>query len=277
MLVLTAKALVDFLTNFLQVGLLLCLCGGALLAGRHIAIRHRVAAVASPMPRLLGVGLLGLVVGVLFIVGGAMRPPIILALQHWESRYPPFNKHLSCAMLDRAEHRWVVVLGSAASGVQSRSAIVRLREQGLSRLTQGISVYRQCEAQTLGFSGDSSAKVSALAARELGVPSGATRILHGARTTAEEALLWAPLLGGEPFILVSSAWHLPRAMALFEAQGMAPVAAPTDFITGTKPVSSSPLSLLLLHPQNYELWILYLHERIGLLWAHFNGDLQTAY
>ena len=41
----------------------------------------------------------------------------------------------------------------------------------------------------------------------------------------------AKKIGQTPFILVTSAGHMPRSMAVFEAQGMQPIPAPTEFIT----------------------------------------------
>src|SRR5690606_13474478 len=43
---------------------------------------------------------------------------------------------------------------------------------------------------------------------------------------AEEAALLAPLLQGKAFALVSEASHLPRALPLFTARGLAPLPAP---------------------------------------------------
>jgi uncharacterized SAM-binding protein YcdF (DUF218 family) len=54
------------------------------------------------------------------------------------------------------------------------------------------------------------------------------------RNTLENAVLSAKLLHPEPeqkWILVTSAFHMPRAKALFEAQGFAVLARPVDFKT----------------------------------------------
>ena len=37
------------------------------------------------------------------------------------------------------------------------------------------------------------------------------------------------LVGSEPFILVTSASHMPRSMVLFKSLGLNPIPAPTDF------------------------------------------------
>jgi len=81
------------------------------------------------------------------------------------------------------------------------------------------------------------------------------------KDTKEEALKIKEILKDERFILVTSAYHMPRAMMLFEAQGLYPIAAPTDFLIKH---SDKILSL----PRAYHLqkskraW----HEYIGILW-----------
>lgn len=82
-----------------------------------------------------------------------------------------------------------------------------------------------------------------------GVPMGRTmaRVLSGhlgiaperiveetaARNTAEHVPLLKPLLKGRRrVVLVTTAWHMPRAMATFRAGGLAPVPAPTDYHGG---------------------------------------------
>lgn len=56
-------------------------------------------------------------------------------------------------------------------------------------------------------------------------------------TTAENAAFSADLLqrqGIDRIYLVTHAWHMPRAKAAFERQGIAVTAAPTDFATAPK-------------------------------------------
>src|SRR3546814_14992278 len=52
------------------------------------------------------------------------------------------------------------------------------------------------------------------------------------RNTAENARLTAALVGqgdGRPWLLVTSAWHMPRAVASFRAAGLEVLAYPVDF------------------------------------------------
>lgn len=68
--------------------------------------------------------------------------------------------------------------------------------------------------------------------QELGVPVRWTE--SASRDTAENARFSAAILrreGIDTVLLVSHAWHLPRAMALFRAEGLNVVPAPTGFTT----------------------------------------------
>jgi uncharacterized SAM-binding protein YcdF (DUF218 family) len=83
------------------------------------------------------------------------------------------------------------------------------------------------------------------------------------RTTRENALQVAALLGArckeQPWLLVTSAWHMPRAMAEFEAAGCNVTPYPVDFWTGT---STSWLEYSLT--ESLLRWQMALHEWIGL-------------
>ena len=55
------------------------------------------------------------------------------------------------------------------------------------------------------------------------------------RDTADEAEIIAKMIGRERFILVTSAAHMPRSMALFKKRGLQPIPAPTDFLVREGP------------------------------------------
>lgn len=89
------------------------------------------------------------------------------------------------------------------------------------------------------------------------------------RDTAENAGLSAPMLkaaGVTRIALVSHGWHLPRAVALFEKQGLEVVPAPTAFSTG------SPSLLEDLLPRGLVRSRLALNEYLGQL---FNRLKET--
>jgi uncharacterized SAM-binding protein YcdF (DUF218 family) len=70
-----------------------------------------------------------------------------------------------------------------------------------------------------------------------------------------------------PFYLVTSAGHLPRAMAAFVAAGLHPIAAPTDHQL-PKNVSHAGWRLSPYHLQASGLAV---HERVGMWWYRWRG------
>ena len=64
-------------------------------------------------------------------------------------------------------------------------------------------------------------------AREFGVNEASIVVLNGSLDTHAEARSVAMLIGAAPFILVTSAYHMPRAMRLMERTGAHAIPAPT--------------------------------------------------
>ncbi|TAN30599.1 MAG: YdcF family protein [Castellaniella sp.] len=78
--------------------------------------------------------------------------------------------------------------------------------------------------------GRSEATVMAAALERDGVPADAIVRENHSLTTHQNALYTAQILrarGIQDFLLVTSALHMPRAMATFQKQGLSPVAAPS--------------------------------------------------
>ena len=63
-------------------------------------------------------------------------------------------------------------------------------------------------------------------ARAAGVPEAAIRAETASRTTWENIALARPLLPGPRVLVVTDAWHMPRAMMIARRLGLAPCAAP---------------------------------------------------
>lgn len=100
----------------------------------------------------------------------------------------------------------------------------------------------------------------------LGVPDEQITIESDSMNTFESALHLRDRLAGRRFYLVTSAGHMPRSMRVFQAQGLQPVPAPTDFLTkkGTNFWSG---------PTGHHLFMsdLAVHEYAGLLWYKITG------
>ena len=97
----------------------------------------------------------------------------------------------------------------------------------------------------------------------LGVPAQRMQFEFRSRTTYENAVLTAALPGVDktrPWLLVTSAWHMPRALATFRAAGWNVTPYPVDYRTGTR-TPWTEYSLV----DSLRRWQIALHEWAGLL------------
>ncbi|MGI2077970.1 YdcF family protein [Shewanella putrefaciens] len=131
---------------------------------------------------------------------------------------------------------FVMVLGSSHSDIQAATAVQSLSVVALARLSEGIrqlGLGQDCILIVSGWGGEltqiSHAEMMAKAAVELGVDKSKIIQFPLARDTLEEAQYLKWELGDSSFRLVTSASHMPRAMAIFTGKGLLASAAPTDF------------------------------------------------
>lgn len=87
-----------------------------------------------------------------------------------------------------------------------------------------------------------------------------------AKDTYEEALMMKKRVGNNPFILVTSAYHMPRAMMLFQKEGLNPIAAPTDFNPPNETGVSTTFQGRELRKTEKAL-----HEYLGVLWTQLKN------
>jgi len=114
----------------------------------------------------------------------------------------------------------------------------------------------------------SDAQKTATLLMESGIPQEKILMQEEAKTTFEEAQYLKKEIGTQPFILVTSAYHMPRAMKIFKKAGLNPIAAPTDF---NRPQESGIISIL----QSKQLkntehaW----HEYLGIVAYKLQGKI----
>ncbi len=133
----------------------------------------------------------------------------------------------------------IVLLGGDTTPASPPQPIV----QPGQRAFYAAELYRQGKAPRIlvsggaipwqaGGSGTTPAGQMGAVLRLLGVPPEAITLEEQSRNTAENARYSAEILsewGVERVLLVTSALHMPRAKALFEAQGLEVIPAPTGF------------------------------------------------
>jgi len=102
----------------------------------------------------------------------------------------------------------------------------------------------------------------------LGVPKGSIQLLDG-RNTSEEMKSLGQMFGhGESQVgLVTSAWHLPRALRLANRNGFSPTPLPADFISSFDGRKTTAKVVLDCIPQDGSLWTTskLLKEYLGML------------
>lgn len=135
----------------------------------------------------------------------------------------------------------IVVLGGGVQGARKDWRFGPHLQLGADRTWFAARLYRAGRAPWVIVSGgtsiwSSSDEPEAEAMRsflaDLSVPASAVLLEARSRNTEENALYTKQLLAEQHFdkiLLVTSALHMPRALALFRAQGIAAIPAPADF------------------------------------------------
>ena len=190
-------------------------------------------------------------------------------LRTLENRYPvPTTEAVG-------RHVGVIVLGGATehSDIYQAHGQVPLG-QAAERMSVPAGLLRQHPNLQLVFSGGegrllatgvSEAELAKAFYQQQGVDMGRVVLEGGSRTTRENAIQVAALLGErckQPWLLVTSAWHMPRSVPEFEAVGCQVTPYPVDFRTGAATAwTEYSLARSLL------LWQTALHEWLGL-WVY---------
>lgn len=135
----------------------------------------------------------------------------------------------------------IVVLGGGTEPQVDPRSMVEVNAAG-DRVLYAFNLYQQGVAPVLLLSGgdidfindspSTPADDMAALMEMLGVPRDVMIIQNESLNTLQDAELSCALIKENHFesvILVTSAFHMPRSMALFEAQGCTAIPAPTDF------------------------------------------------
>lgn len=129
----------------------------------------------------------------------------------------------------------IVVMGGGVTDLSWVGQPAVPSSEGVSRLVKGIALYRKLRIPLvlMGGNGDPArdatpdSEAMARVSRNLGIPAKDLIIESKSRNTIEGAAALDRLIRGRRILLVSSAYHLKRATALFRKKGfeVAPVPA----------------------------------------------------
>lgn len=224
-----------------------------------------------------------LLIGIIVYFAFATSPVSMALLGRLENRYSP--------LLDTkgvGDVQTIVLLTGAAWHDPHVPSTSQVGEPTACRLAEAVRLFHLIPGAKLMVSGGSldfkrgDKPVSEIVgdmANSMGIPRERILLETQSTTTYENCVEVQKILGDKPFILVTSASHLPRAIAVFEKLGVSPIPAPADFRAirstpfshaskGTmlkEIMSALPSSSNLAHSERA------LHEYVGFIWYWLRG------
>ncbi len=151
-----------------------------------------------------------------------------------EEQAPPFD------LATTKSFDAIVVLGGGAAGKGSLRPANELSPSSTQRTICGVDLYTKGFAPRIIFAGGD-ASIFGEAPQEgvemqrlalqLGVPEEATIVEGRSRTTYENAVETKQIVGNGSILIVTSAYHIPRALSLFRKQGLDVTPYPCHYLT----------------------------------------------
>lgn len=206
-------------------------------------IKKFVGSAFMPLPILLFL----LFISLLFIIKKRFKKALITQCVSIVLLILMSNKYIAFELMSPTEQRYkqydrnqsvsrIVVLGCGHINDGMLPKTAQLQSCSLYRLAEAMRIYHlnpRSQIITTGYGGNepfSNADLVRQVAISMGIPEHKIRAVSHPKDTEEEAQAIAKLLGDKSFILVTSASHMPRAMRIFEEQGLHPIAAPTGHL-----------------------------------------------
>ncbi|SFK09220.1 YdcF family protein [Methylocapsa palsarum] len=195
--------------------------------------------IAEPVALLLGVGVVGVLLGftrfarvgravvafsIITLAIALLTPLGALLLRPLEERFPQPS-------VSAAEPTGIIVLGGALDEARSEARGEDILTGDGARLTTGLKLALRYPNARLVFTGGAAnlsgeEPAEAIGVRKLwlalGAPEGRVSFEARSRNTWENALFTLDLLQPGPndkWLLVTSAWHMPRAVGIFRRVG----------------------------------------------------------
>jgi len=195
--------------------------------------------------------------------------------------YPVFDP--ATADFADGEQVYIVVLGAGYARAPGYPISSRLATDSAQRFLEGVRIYREMPGSKLVVTGGdhvegedkrlTAADGMVEMSRLMGIAEEDILSERDSRDTKDHPLKIMPLIGDQrKVIVVTSAMHMRRSMALFKKQGYQPLPAPV----GLLPSNSRWFTLSNLMPSagNYRRIDAAVHEYLGLLWASMRGQID---
>jgi uncharacterized SAM-binding protein YcdF (DUF218 family) len=206
---------------------------------------------AEPVTFLLLAGVLGVFLGftrfagaarvltagaILLLAAGLLTPVGALILRPLENQFPQPPE-------DMPEPSGIIVLGGAVDAARSQARGQVVLNSDAARMTKAVELARRYPEARLVYTGGAAelfgeGPAEAVAARDfwlsLGVPEKRITLEEKSLNTWENALFTRDLVRpkpGETWLLITSAWHMPRSVGIFRHIGFAVIPYPVAYRT----------------------------------------------
>ena len=159
-------------------------------------------------------------------------------LKPLEYQYPPLMVDETGGKPDMQtdlEVKWIVILGGGHISDPNVPVTSRISPGSLIRLTEGIRLHKKFPGSKIVLMGGavfdpvSEVETEAVIAQIMNINRLDLILEKLSLNTEDQAKYAGSIVGNDQFILITSASHMPRAMALFRKMGMSPIAAPTHY------------------------------------------------
>lgn len=213
--------------------------------------------------------------GITLFIVFSFDPLTEVMLDAFENKYPAFSVS---ALKHETKVKYVVVLaGGYVPNTPEHPLSTELTKHTLTRLVEGIKILREIPGSMLVLTGKGWAKRSeADAMKELALRLGVDKDLIitevESTNTFDHTIYLKPILKDDPFVLVTSAIHMPRAMGLFQKAGYRPIAAPTGHILLGR-FELLNMKVPFARGENLEAADLWFNEFFGICLAKIRGRI----
>lgn len=215
-----------------------------------------------------------ILIGITLLTLLSLPPVSNSLLASLENRY---QGHIQQPGLNNSHVKFIVVLGGGHVTDPAISITSQANTSTLTRVTEGVrllKIYPDSKLVLSGgrvFSSTPEAETMHALANIMGITENRLILERLSKDTKDQAVNIQAIVKDNRFILVTSASHMPRAMALFEHQGLSPIPAPTNHnarkITTPSPGYYFPNASALRHSE------IFIHEHLGMLWARLRGQI----
>jgi uncharacterized SAM-binding protein YcdF (DUF218 family) len=257
------------------------------------ALSKTLGVMALPTNFLIGLGIIGVllcasrwarlgrrlaITAIVLLAICGFSPLGDLFLYPLESRFPPWNAELGAP-------DGIIVLGGPIDSDLSAEYDTPVVRSAPDRIIAGTALARQYPNARFVFTGGSANLVSG-DAREadyagavferLGIPKSRLIMERRSRNTYENALFTADMVKpkpGERWLLVTSAYHMPRSIGLFRKAGFAVEAYPVDWRVGRG--WSDVLAFNTIANEGFGLTDLGVREWMGLVAYRLTGKTDA--